>query len=49
MSTNADLILGLDAGTSVVKAALFDRGGRDHLLRALMLTSHVNTTIGVSR
>jgi hypothetical protein len=29
MTTNADLILGLDAGTSVVKAALFDREGRE--------------------
>lgn len=29
MNPNADLILGLDAGTSVVKAALFDRQGRE--------------------
>ena len=29
MNPDTDLILGLDAGTSVVKAALFDRGGRE--------------------
>ncbi|MFN8469064.1 MAG: FGGY-family carbohydrate kinase [Caldilineaceae bacterium] len=29
MNQHPDLILGLDAGTSVVKAALFDRGGRE--------------------
>jgi sugar (pentulose or hexulose) kinase len=29
MNPNPDLILGLDAGTSVVKAALFDRQGRE--------------------
>ncbi len=29
MNPHPDLILGLDAGTSVVKAALFDRGGRE--------------------
>jgi sugar (pentulose or hexulose) kinase len=29
MTTQPDLLLGLDAGTSVVKAALFDRAGRE--------------------
>ena len=29
MNPHPDLILGLDAGTSVVKAALFDRQGRE--------------------